>query len=323
MVREPVAAAQPDHVGAHQRDRHRGQPARRADGPVERDHPARRGSSRSRSPTPSAARATPGRWGRRRCSARWPRWSTSWCATRWRRCGSKSIDCDVQIEPGRKVAQIESVRLLSDTVEPGHELKAFVTLKPFKGERETIEVAIPIPADFPEGPGEAVFCDAANSIRRTFRNDPALLEPRDLDGVIRTIRLQTEPKRTAVYVHVPSPERGLSVKGRPCPTCRGACGRSSPRSGRRRPRRSAATWCAACRRHWVVEGPAVLRFTVAKDAGLSLSLIVERCRAVCPAAPLNNEERHEPSNDGRRGIDDIPASSFGRCSASASRVGAT
>ena len=35
----------------------------------------------------------------------------------------ESVDCDVQIEPGRKVAAIESVRLLSDTVEPGHELK--------------------------------------------------------------------------------------------------------------------------------------------------------------------------------------------------------
>ena len=64
----------------------------------------------------------------------------------------ESIDCDVQIEPGRKVAQIETVRLLSDTVEPGHDLKAIVTLKPFKGERETVEVSIPIPADFPEGP---------------------------------------------------------------------------------------------------------------------------------------------------------------------------
>ena len=85
----------------------------------------------------------------------------------------ESIDCDVQIEPGRKVAQIETVRLLSDTVEPGHDLKAIVTLKPFKGDRETVEVSIPIADDFPEGPCEAVFCDAANSIRRTLRNEPA------------------------------------------------------------------------------------------------------------------------------------------------------
>ena len=64
----------------------------------------------------------------------------------------ESIDCDVQIEPGRKVAQIESVRLLSDTVEPGQDLKAFVTLKPHKGERETVEMMMPIPADFPRAP---------------------------------------------------------------------------------------------------------------------------------------------------------------------------
>jgi hypothetical protein len=184
----------------------------------------------------------------------------------------EAIDCDVQIEAGRRVAQIESVRLLSDVVEPGRELKAFVTLKPFKGERETIEVAIPIPADFPEGPGEAVFCDAGNSIRRTFRNDPAILEPRDLDGVIRTIKVQTEVKRTELYVHVPSPERGVSVKGQALPDLPGsvravfASKRESPVAQLR------SDMVRRVPSHWVLEGASALRFTVAKDAGLSLSL---------------------------------------------------
>ena len=184
----------------------------------------------------------------------------------------ESIDCDVQIEPGRKVAQIETVRLCSETVEPGHELKAIVTLKPFKGDRETVELSIPIPADFPEGPCEAVFCDAANSIRRKLRNEPAVLEPRDLDGLIRTIRLQTEPKRTAVYVHVPSPERGLSIQGQPLPNLPGSVRAvfASKREGPTAPdpQRHEHAWrrrtgsSRACRS---------LRFTVAKDAGLSLS----------------------------------------------------
>jgi SpoIVB peptidase S55 len=184
----------------------------------------------------------------------------------------EAIDCDVQIEPGRRVAQIESVRLLSDVVEPGRELKAFVTLKPFKGERETIEVAIPIPADFPEGPGEAVFCDAANSIRRTFRNDPALLEPRDLDAIMRTIKVQTEPKRTELYVHVPTPQHGLSVKGQALPDLPGSV-RAVFASKRESP--VAQLKSDMVRRvpsHWVLEGASALRFTVAKDAGLSLSL---------------------------------------------------
>jgi hypothetical protein len=183
----------------------------------------------------------------------------------------ESIDCDVQIEPGRKVAQIETVRLLSDTVEPGHDLKAVVTLKPFKGDRETIEIALKIPEDFPEGACEIVVCDAANSIRRRLRNEPAVLEPRDLDGLIRTIRLQTEPKRTAVYMHVPSPERGLSVQGQTLPNLPGSVRAvfASKREGPTPPIRTDLSRVATT--HWVVEGMQMLRFTVAKDAGLSLS----------------------------------------------------
>jgi hypothetical protein len=183
----------------------------------------------------------------------------------------ESIDCDVQIEPGRKVAQIDTVRLVSETIEPGHDLKAIVTLKPFKGERETVELSIPIPADFPEGPCEAVFCDAANSIRRKLRNDPAVLEPRDLNGVIQTIRIQTEPKRTAVYAHIPSPERGLSVQGQPLPNLPGSVRAvfASKREVPVSPIRTDMVQVAAT--GWVVEGMHSLRFMVAKDAGLSIS----------------------------------------------------
>ena len=98
-----------------------------------------------------------------------------------------------------------------------------------------------------------------------------MLEPRDLDGLIRTIRLQTEPKRTAVYAHVPSPERGLSVQGQPLPNLPGSVRAvfASKREGPAPPIRT--DWSAWRRRGWVVEGMQSLRFTVAKDAGLSLS----------------------------------------------------
>ncbi len=184
----------------------------------------------------------------------------------------EAIDCDVQIEPGRKAAAIESVRLVSDTVEPGHELKALVTLKPHKGERETIEVALPIPAEFPEGPHEAIFCDASNSVRRQFRNDPALLEPRDLSCVIRSLRIQTEPKRTAVYFHVASMERGVSIRGQALPNLPGSVRAvfASRREAPVAPIRSDMVKVTPT--SWVIEGNQTLRFTVAKDAGLSVSL---------------------------------------------------
>ncbi len=184
----------------------------------------------------------------------------------------ESIECDVQIEPGRKVAQIESVRLSSETIEPGHDLTAFVTLKPHKGPRETSEIKIPIPKDFPEGPSEVVVSDAMNNVRRQFRNNPAVLEPTNIDSLIRAIRLQTDPKHTAVYLNIPSPERGLSVKGQPLPNLPGSV-RSAFASKRETPMPPIRNDIAAVLPvSWVVEGMQTLRFTVAKDAGLSLSL---------------------------------------------------
>jgi hypothetical protein len=182
------------------------------------------------------------------------------------------IECEVEIEPGRKVATIESARLLSDTVEPGKELKGFVTLKPFKGEREIVEIVLPVPADFPEGTHEAIFTDALGSIRRRFHNEPTLAEPHDLAGFMNTIRTQTEPKRTSIYAHIPTPERGLAVKGQELQNLPGSV-RAAFASKREVPApaiRSDLITVTACSR--VVEGTQALRFTVAKDAGLSLSL---------------------------------------------------
>jgi hypothetical protein len=184
----------------------------------------------------------------------------------------EAIDCKVQIDPGRRVAQVESVRLLSDTIEPGQALRAFVTLKPFKGERETVEMALPIPSDFPEGVHEAVFCDMGNSIRRTFRNDPTLLEPHDLGAVLHAIRVQTEPKRTTIYLRVAAPERGLSVQGQALPNLPGSV-RAVFASKREVPVAPIRTdLVASISTARVVEGTQSLKFTVAKDAGLSLSL---------------------------------------------------
>ncbi len=184
----------------------------------------------------------------------------------------ESVDCDVQIEPGRKVATIESVRLLSDTVEPGQELKGFVTIKPHKGERETIEISLPIPIGFPEGSCEATFCDASSSVRRSVRNDPSLLEPSDLAGILRTLKVQTAPKRTAVYLHVLAPDRGISIQGQPLPNLPGSV-RSVFASKREVPVQPIrADMVRVAPTSWVVEGSHTLRFTVVKDAGLSLSL---------------------------------------------------
>lgn len=182
----------------------------------------------------------------------------------------ESIDCDVDIEAGRSIATIESIRLGSDRLEPGNDLKAYLTIKPFKGEKQVVETVLPLPRDLEEGAYEVTVCDMPNSLRRHFRNDPALLDPHDLPGIVRSIRAQTEPSRTALYLHVGLPDRGVSVGGQALPNLPGSVravfssNRHTPEPALRR------DLVKIVETHWVLDGTHTLRFTVVKDTGLSL-----------------------------------------------------
>lgn len=182
----------------------------------------------------------------------------------------EAIDCDVEIAPGRSLAAVESVRLVSDRLEPGQTLKAEVTVKPFKGDRQVVPVSLALPAGLPEGSYEANLCDAANSIRRRLRNEPALVEPRDLDSLLALLRLQTVPRRTSLYLHVALPDRGLAVEGQSLPNLPGSARAvfSTARQTQDPPVRTDLV--RAVDTPWVVEGVQSLKFTVVKDAGLSV-----------------------------------------------------
>ncbi len=182
----------------------------------------------------------------------------------------ESIVCETEISPGRTVATIESVRLESDRLKPGERVRAFATLKPFKGERQTFELVLALPDDLEEGAYEATLCDLPGSLRRRFRNEPALLEPRDLEGVIEAIRLQTVPKRSALYLHVPLPDRGLAVQGQALPNLPGSV-RAVFANGRQSQEPPVRTdLIEAVQTTYVVEGTHALKFTVVKDTGYSL-----------------------------------------------------
>ncbi|MBX6312807.1 MAG: SpoIVB peptidase S55 [Isosphaeraceae bacterium] len=182
----------------------------------------------------------------------------------------ESITCEVDISSGRTTAEIESIRLASDRLEPGQTLRALVTLKPYKGERQTIAIEQPLPIDLAEGTYEVTVCDMAQSLRRRFRNEPHLLEPRDLEGVLRVIHFQNELVHSALHLHLPLPDRGLAVQGQALPNLPSSAravfanGRHTPPS----PIRSDLVQAVPV--PWVVEGTQSLKFTVVKDAALTL-----------------------------------------------------
>ena len=206
----PVVAR---HGGAHQRDRHRGKPARGADGPVERDHPLEGAEPITVSDTFSGPRYT-GPMGAAALFSPLASIVNILVRNPMAPVRIESIDCDVQIEPGRKVAADRngSARLRHDRARSGPESDRHA--EAVQGRARDGRGHDPDPDRLPRGAVARWF----SATRPTASAGSSATIPRsssriDLDGLVRTIRVQTEPKHTAVYVHVPSPKRGLSVKG--------------------------------------------------------------------------------------------------------------
>jgi len=182
----------------------------------------------------------------------------------------ESIECDLEVETGRKVATIETLRLESDRLEPGDTLQATVTIKPYKGKRQDIVVSVPLPSTLAEGNYEAQVCDLTNSLRRKFRNEPTLLEPRDLRSTIEAIRYQIEPDRTSLFLHIPMQDRGLAVEGQSLPDLPGSARALFNSKRQTQDAMVRSDLVQASSTPYVVEGSQTLRFQVVKDKAVSL-----------------------------------------------------
>ncbi len=183
----------------------------------------------------------------------------------------ESIDADLEIVPGRAVASVESVRLASDRIQPGETLQAFVTLKPFKGERQTLTMSLPIPDDFEEGTHDANILDASNSLRRRLRNEPVRMEPRDVASLVDFLRFQVQPRHTVLYLHTWAlPDRGVAVEGQALPNLPGSARAvfATTRKTSEPPVR--ADLVKEVETPWVLDSGQTIKFHVVKDTGLSL-----------------------------------------------------
>jgi hypothetical protein len=181
----------------------------------------------------------------------------------------EGIECQVEVTSGRSSAEIESVRLASDRIEAGQTLRAFVTLKPYKGDRRIEEVALTLPSDLPEGTYELTVCDQGNSLRRRLRNNPELLEPKNLDDLFRFLHFQGGPKRTTLYIHLPLPDKGLAVDGQALPNLP-ASARAVISSSRRTAEPALKADAIASKvTPLALEGTQAIKFTVVKDADLA------------------------------------------------------
>ncbi len=175
------------------------------------------------------------------------------------------VECVTHLHPGRKTAEIESVELDADTWAPGDTLKATVLLRPYRGARQRVALALKLPADLPEGPYTALVSDELSCARLDLRENATLNYPQSLAKVLEAVQLQTAAKRTALALRVPVAASGVAVGGRALPDLPPSMVQILSSSRRTGAATLAGSLTARESTDWVVQGSDSVRFTVSKS----------------------------------------------------------
>jgi hypothetical protein len=176
-----------------------------------------------------------------------------------------SIECHTVVTDRRTSAAITSVRLGSDEYEPGDEMVARVTLRPYKCDPEEVEIKLQLPETLPPGNYTATVCDAGAHLKSLFAEQPSLLVARSVPEVADVYRLQLDERRETLYLRVLTTESGLSLDRVRLPQLP-----SSMRTALESRRATPATpirqaLISRLSTRWVIEGGANLKFKVVRD----------------------------------------------------------
>jgi hypothetical protein len=177
----------------------------------------------------------------------------------------ESIQCRAVVMDRRTSAAITSVQLASDRLEPGDDLVATITLRPYKCDPVKVQVSLEIPDSLPPGSYTAAVCDAGMHLKSLFNEEPSLLVARSVPEIAHVYRMQLAERRQTLYLRVLLPDSGLTVDRVTLPqlpsSMRAAL--ESRRSTPAVPVRRALVGRQST--EWVIEGNSQLKFTVVSD----------------------------------------------------------
>jgi hypothetical protein len=175
----------------------------------------------------------------------------------------KRVECETEIEPGRRTAEIEAVELNSDTFAPGETVKATVRLRPYKGEPRRVPVELKLPDDVPEGTYTATVCDDMTRARLALRDDPTLANPRSTRTLLDAVKLQMGVKRTNLVLRVPVGATGVAVGGTSLPKLPASMVQVLGNGRRTGAQPVGEALTSRQPTEWVIQGNETVHFTVA------------------------------------------------------------
>jgi hypothetical protein len=129
----------------------------------------------------------------------------------------KGVEASTEVLAGRRTADIESVELDSDVLAPGDTLRATVLLRPYKGARQRVTLALSLPLDLPDGHYTAAIGDDLHNARAALRDNPQLAAPQSVEALFQAIQLQAAAKRTNLTMRMPIGGAGVSIAGKTLP----------------------------------------------------------------------------------------------------------
>jgi hypothetical protein len=175
------------------------------------------------------------------------------------------IDCETQILPGRRTAEVEAIELDSETYSPGETLKATVFVRPYKGLRQRLPVSLQLPADLPEASYTVTVCDDLQNARLELRDNPNLSNPQSLEQVFEALAVQTSAKRTNLVVRVPMTAVGVAVAGKSLPHLPPSMVQILGQTRRTGAQTMGGALVSRQPTDWVIQGSESVKFVVTKN----------------------------------------------------------
>lgn len=175
------------------------------------------------------------------------------------------IECETEILPGRRSAEIEGVEIESDKLAPGDTLKATVFMRPYRGSPQKVPVSLKIPSDLPDGAYTATITDGFNSARADLRGRPDLTNAQDMDGVLSALRMLTAAKRTNLAIRLPLPAGGIALDGKMLPNLPASAVHMFGQTRRAPVQPVGSAVVANQATPWVIQGSDSVRFSVSRS----------------------------------------------------------
>ena len=174
------------------------------------------------------------------------------------------VECTAEIRPGRHTADIEAVELESDVYAPGETVKATVFLRPYKGLRQRVPLALKLPADLPEGSYAATVSDELASIRQDLHDNPNLSNPPDLEHLFKSVNLAISARHKYLVLRVPTQAVGVALNGTSLPNLPPSMVQILGTSRRTGVQNITGALTTQQSTDWVVQGSETVRFTVSR-----------------------------------------------------------